>query len=212
MTERSVCASISLTVGTTMDDEALVKHILDVLLIPDAIEATEILYVQKVEVDSIKPTVEPSFTTYELVGFTRIKAPELLKTIDPPLVELTSEGKKRFNDPLTIPIEYEKGSVHIFEGCYVKSVEYNYPADGPIVVEEVQATDDGLWVQHAEPGPDILGQEEYDRRQNDEILEAVKAIPSERLRWLATKDKDWLPENQCWSNFAKAVLKHRGEL
>lgn len=43
----------------------------------------------------------------------------------------------QFNPPLTIPIEDAEGNTHIFEGCYVKSVEYNYPADGPVVVEEV---------------------------------------------------------------------------
>jgi hypothetical protein len=43
-----------------------------------------------------------------------------------------------FNLPLTIPVEDEQGSVHVFEGCYVKSVECNYPADSPIVVEKVE--------------------------------------------------------------------------
>lgn len=150
--------------------------------------------------------------------------PELLKTIDPPLVELTSEGKKLFNEPLTIPIEDEKGNVHIFEGCYVKSVEHNYPKDGPLVEESpitlskmadmtiIGRQPDGNVV----PGPEVLGQEEYERRQNDLVLEAVKAISSERLRWCLTDQRKgelaWDPGVKCWMDFATAVLTQRGEL
>lgn len=46
------------------------------------------------------------------------------------------DGKNQFNPPFTIPIEDDQGNVHVFEGCHIKSVEYNYPTDGSIIVEE----------------------------------------------------------------------------
>lgn len=125
---------------------------------------------------------------------------------------------RQFNPPLRIPVESPDGNVHVFEGAYIKSVERTYPEGSPIVEEPVQMSPSGVhpgFEPGPAPGPEVLGNEEYDRRQIDKVMTAVKAISTWRLEALIEEDERRPrssvldPGERCWVKFAIAERDRR---
>jgi hypothetical protein len=89
------------------------------------------------------------------------------------------------------------------------------PHDGDY--EKYTVCQAALRLATGEPGPDILGDEEYDRRQTDKVMAALKRIPTQRLMWVTVEgnfrdEKILDPAVMCWVEFARAELARRRDL